>query len=160
MEVKDTVNPVGNVVVDANLDKFVEAMAAVWDENHESVSWWQFWKRVNFHTVTNFLINCLDDLISYFVEHNIPGADKKATVFEVLGNLYDYIIQGMLPIYLRPFSGMVKNFIINTVVSNAIDWIVEKYKNGEWKPKSQAEVVAQWNMMHAQLFGVSGDHRP
>lgn len=159
MEIKDSVNPVGTVVQDENISMFVEAMVSLWKENNGEAAWWQFWKRVNFLKVANFLINCLDDLISYFVQHNIPGADKKATVIDTLGAIYDAITKGLLPIYLIPFSSGIKNFVLNVVVSSAIDWIVEKYKNGSWRPKPVEEVVAQWVTMHAQ-FVKPIDHRP
>lgn len=160
MEIKETVHPVGDIVKDDNLEKFIEAMVAVWDENKVVPHWWQFWKKVNFHKIANFLINCLDDLISYFIAHNIPGADKKATVLHVLGRVYDVIIVGVMPLYLKPFSLAIRSFILNVVVSSAIDWIVDKYAKGEWRPKPEEQVVAQWVQLHAQIFGVPGDHRP
>lgn len=160
MEVKTDVSPVGNEVQDAAIEVFVQNMQKTWDETKQTAKWYQFWKKVNFKAVTNFLIHCLDDLVAYMVEKNIPGADKKATVLVTLEKIYDYIIAGALPIYLRPFGSVIKSFIFNVVISASIDWIVNKYKNGSWRPKPQEEVVAQWYTVHAQLFGVPGDHRP
>lgn len=160
MEVKTDVDPVGNEIQDGALEVFIQNMKKTWDETHETARWWQFWKRVNFKAVTNFLLKCLDDLVAYMIEKNIPGADKKATVLVTLEKIYDYAIAGLLPIYLRPFATPIKSFIFNVVLSASIDWIVEKYKNGNWRPKPVEEVVAQWYSLHAQLFGVPGDHRP
>jgi hypothetical protein len=149
-DIKD-VNPVGTPISDINLIKYVEAIIALWTQNNPTASWWQFWKRLNLPKATLFLIGCLDDLINYLVEHDIPGEDKKATVLEYMGKIYDLTVGGALPFYLRPFAGMFRNFVINNLMSSAIDWIVEKYQSGTWRPKPTAEIVALWNAMHAEL---------
>jgi hypothetical protein len=160
MKIRDTVNPVGNVVEDPAVEKFVESMIRVWDNTKPQIKWWQVWKRIRIRVVANFLIHCLDDLISYFIQYSIPGADKKATVLAVIGKIYDHIIKEAMPFCLRIFAGTVRNYVINELVSAAIDWIVEKYKSGNWRPKPVEEVMAQWTTLHAQLFGVPGGHRP
>jgi hypothetical protein len=160
VEIKDTVNPVGEVIKDDAIEVFVEAMQKQWDETKPSVPWWKFWKRISFTPVTNYLIQILDDLVAYLIEHNIPGEDKKATVLDAIGKVYDYIVAAAMPFWLKPFSGMIRRFILETVLSASIDWIVEKYKNGDWRPKPANEVVAQWHQLHAQLFGVPDGHRP
>lgn len=160
MEIKVETDPVGNVVRDEALAKFIEAMKAVWDENKEDVPFWKFWKRISLVPVVNFLLGCLDDLIVYFIQTQIPGEDKKASVLNSIGSIYDHIIVSALPIYLKPFGPVIRSVIINVILSSAIDWIVKKYTDGFWNPKPQEEVVAQWTQLHAQLFGVPEDHRP
>lgn len=160
MEIKDTANPVGNVVADEGIDNFLELMAALWDQTKTAGPWWQFWKRRSFVSVTTFLIKALEDLIAYvdgIIDDNI---DKKATVLAAISKLYDYVIQEAMPIWLKPFSPAIKEIIINGVISPAIDWIVDKYRNGEWRKKEPEEVAAQWATMKMQMTGVPGGHRP
>lgn len=158
MEIKNTVDPVGQPQQDEFVQNFIDTFKKIWDDTKVDVPWWKFWKRINFTPVTNFLIKALDDLVAYFIEASIPGQDKKATVLDTVGKLYDYIV--MVPLFLRPFSGSIRNYIINTLVSASIDWLIEKYNNGQWKPKTQEEVVSQLVTLNAQLFGVPGGHRP
>lgn len=155
MDIKTETNPVGNEVQDAAISVFIDNMKKVWDSSQTNDPWWKLWKKVNFKAVTNFLLQCLDDLIAYFIEHNIPGADKKATVMTTLEKIYDYIVVGTLPIYLKPFATPMKSFIFNVVISASIDWMVNKYKTGSWRPVPKEEVVAQWYTVHAQLFSSS-----
>ena len=81
------------------------------------------------------------------------GADKKATVLVAVEKLYDYVIREAMPIWLKPFSGLIKKHIIFGLLSPAIDWIVQKYREGDWRKPSQEEVVAQWTVK-AQSFGI------
>ncbi len=67
--------------------------------------------------------------------------------------LYDYIIAEALPIWLKPFAGAVKNYVLNDLVSPSIDWIVDKYRNGDWRKKTAPELAAQWVTM-GQTSGV------
>lgn len=162
MEIKAEVNPVGSVLKHAGIQTFIEAMCGLWDQTKAVAPWWKFWnKGVSLVPVTNFLLKCLDDLIAYVddvVEAN--GADKKATVLWAVGQIYDYIVKEAMPLWAKPFASSIRNYIINTLISSAIDWIVDKYRNGEWRKKPADEVTAQWVELHAQLFGVPGDHRP
>ena len=52
--------------------------------------------------------------------------------------LYDYIVREALPIWMRPFAGKIKEYVINVLVSASIDWIVSKYREGIWKDKITA----------------------
>lgn len=161
MEIKETINPVGQVIESEHINTFVESMKALWDSTKVKTSWWKVWKRVDLTPVTNFLLKCLDDLIAYVDQIvDTSGADKKATVLAAIGNIYDYIIREALPIFLKPFAGAVRDYIINTLISAAIDWIVEKYRHGSWRQKPAVELEAQWVALHAQLHGVPGGHRP
>lgn len=142
---KTTLDPVGKVAAVPGLSDLVEKMKEAWTKIKEEVG-------ANKAVAINFLTRCLDSLVVYLVEHEIPGQDKKATVLEAFSKIYDWVVVNILPIYLRPFSKLVKVFVINVLVSNAIDWIVEKYNNGSWHPQATTEVFNLW--------GVPGDHRP
>jgi hypothetical protein len=156
MEIRETANPVGEIKADEAIAGYVKIMAAEWDANKESVAWWRIFTKakVSFTHVTDFLLKALDDLIAYVDEWvDTEGADKKATVLDAVSNLYDYVIKEAMPIWMKPFAGPIKNYIVNGMLSPAIDWIVDKYRNGDWRKPTQEEVVAQWHIQ-AQSVGV------
>jgi hypothetical protein len=80
-----------------------------------------------------YFILSMDQLILKIAEEKIPGADKKATVLSTLGTVYDNLIVTACPIWLKPIAILLKTFVLNTICSMIIDWIVDKYKNGAWK---------------------------
>ena len=154
VEIRPDANPVGDKQADEAIDSYVQIMAAEWTEAKEKVAWWKFWKRISFVQVTDFLLKALDDLIAYVDEWvDTNGADKKATVLHAVNCLYDYVIKEAMPIWMKPFAGPVKHYIINELISPAIDWIVDKYRTGDWRKPTQEEVVAQWQVK-AQSLGV------
>lgn len=126
------------------LDSLVSAMKTSWASIKSTIG-------NNRAKITEFLLNALDSLIVYLVNFDIPGNDKKAIVLTVMNDLYDYIVASALPFWLRPFGRLVKDFVISVLVAHAIDWIVSKYKNGEWN-KEPEKVLGLW--------GVPGGHRP
>ena len=156
MEMRESANPVGEIKIDEAIDTYVKIMAAEWDKGKKKVAWWKVWTKtkLEFNHVTDFLLEALDELIAYVDEWvDIHGADKKATVLAAVDTLYDYVIREAMPIWMKPLAGPIKNYIINGMVSPAIDWIVNKYRNGEWRKPTQKELVAQWQVK-AQSFGV------
>ncbi len=135
-----TQNPVGTAQEIDTIEEYINSLAQLWDtlKQGQVSKWWEFWKKLGttkLVEVTNFLIKALDDLIALVDDKLSDGADKKATVMDAISRLYDYIIAGALPIWMKPFSGTIKDYVINGLVSSAIDWIVNKYKNGEWRKK-------------------------
>lgn len=139
LDVKEKPNPVGDVYIVDTIEEQVEALKVQWADlttDVERPAWWQFWswgRKISLTKVTDFLIKALDDLIHEVDGVLDNGADKKATVLDAIGRLYDYVIREALPIWLKPFAGKVKDYIINELVSTAIDWIVDKYRNGAWR---------------------------
>jgi hypothetical protein len=126
-------NPIGNAQVTAITDK-VESLAVKWDEQiaETARSWWS---RISLYKVTRFLLDSLDDLIC-FVDNLIDsGPDKKATVMSAVEKLYDHVVKEAMPIWLKPFSPAIKNFILNVIVAQSIDFIVNKYREGAWNVK-------------------------
>lgn len=126
-------NPVGQA--HDVLDRHITLLKEQWDVENPSIPWWKFWKRrASIMKVVSFLIDTLDGLIVYVDEFmDLEGKDKKATVLRAIEILYDYIVKEVIPIWLRPMSGAVKELIINVVISYAIDWIVDKYRSGLWR---------------------------
>ncbi len=162
MEMEFTnINPIGKVLENEYIEKFTASMKALWDQTKQKNAWWKVWKRMSLAPVTKFLLHCLDDLISY-VDQVVDesGPDKKATVLAAIAIIYDYISREALPLWAKPFSNSVRQIVIYIIMSAAIDWIIEKYRHGSWRPKPLEEVQAQWIELHAQLFGVPGGHRP
>ena len=128
----NAVNAIGSIIVDPNIDKYVMSMVAEWQATKTTSPWWKVWKRVSFVSVTNFLLTSLADLIVYLDGTDASGVDKKATVLKAIEVLYDAIIVDAMPIYLKPFAALIRNIIINQVLSPTLDWLVDKYHNGSW----------------------------
>lgn len=144
-------NPVGEAYQIDAIEEQLIALAQQWDEEViVEAEWnWYFWltpwkwgRKVSLFQVTDFLIKSLDGLIALVDEHVDLGPDKKATVLDAIDRLYEYVIKEALPIWLKPFAARVKDYIINTLVSTAIDWIVDKYRNGEWRKVTEEDSPA------------------
>lgn len=154
IQIKDESNPVGMPIEDEAIDNFILIMSSLWDEETEKTPWYKPWRRISFTRVTAFLMKSLDDLIAYVDDYiDANGADKKATVLAAIGRLYDYVVIQAMPVYLKPFSSSIKTYIVNDLIATAIDWIVDKYRNGEWRKKDSAQLKAQW-ALQAQSIGV------
>lgn len=146
MMFQEQANPIGVAFEDPGVANFVSYMKTKWDEETGRFPWWQFWKRVSLVKVTNFLVNALEDIISYVDQFmDKSGADKKATVLEAISQLYDYVVSNALPVWLRPLSKALKQYIIYEVISAAIDWMVSKYHSGEWQKKDPQQLVKMWS---------------
>jgi len=144
--------PVGKIVSDIGIETYIETMAIKWEQNKSTSKWWQVWKKVSFVSITNFLLARLDDLIAYVDNLIASRVDKKATVLDAIVRIYDNIIYQAMPVWLKPFSPLVRAIVIGQIIPAAIDFMVSKYHEGSWN-KKDSELVAQ-------LFGVPGGHRP
>lgn len=115
------------------LEAYIVDLKTRWDqENPVSKSWWKV-PRSHILNATKFIINCLDELIN-FVEPIIPnGADKKEAVIAVAANIFDYIVVNAFPVWLKPFSAMIKTIVVDVIINAMIDFIVAKYNAGFWK---------------------------
>lgn len=131
MFIKETSNPIGTPQKIDSVELILESYMRMWDETKKRKS---AWVTFNSSKITNFLMKALDDLIVAVNESNILGEDKKATVIDATDRLYDYIVKEAIPLWLVPFAGVIKQYIITVLVSNAIDWIVSKYKE-VWVPR-------------------------
>ena len=112
----------------------------------ESKSVLEDWKRIksaktgwftaeDLGKAVQFFIKTVDDAIKLAQEKlaGMPGATKKEFVLAVVGNIYDEVISKALPGYLYFLKPTIKELVINTIVSKAIDFMVEKYNDGVWK---------------------------
>jgi hypothetical protein len=155
MNIKENTNPVGKIIPSDSIDQFIESMKYLWDSTQQKSQSWQLWKKVNFIKITNFLLNCLDDLIAYVDTLSFAsGADKKATVLDAVSRIYDYIVREALPVWLVPFANVIRDYVIQVLISAAIDWIVQKYRDGHWRKKDKDQIESQWIKLHIKLFGV------
>lgn len=130
---ENPVNPVGEAKMDSVMG-YVKNLLAEWNKQvGNKVNWFS---GVSLTYVVKYLLICLDGLI-LFVDNLIDnGPDKKATVLKGVEALYDHMVAGKLPIWLKPWAGGIRVFIIYTIISIAIDFIVAKYKAGAWKKEA------------------------
>lgn len=130
-----TPSPLGTIHEDCVKDH-LQMLLVRWNEQNPKPPWWKFWKRfkpVNLYKVTRFLLECLDGLILLVEKQIEDGASKKSTVLYALDWLYEHVARECIPVLMRPFARAIKNYIIYTLISVAIDWIVEKYHRGVFK---------------------------
>lgn len=143
-------NPVGTIQPDDGISNYVTAATEKWEAakaQAQKEPWWKIWKSVSLekmHMVTHFLLHCLDDMVNFVAEKEIPGPDKKATVMAAIAILYDNVAKEAMPPWLKPFSSGVKYYIVSVLVASAIDWIVEKYQNGNWRTQLDPEIKAMF----------------
>jgi len=126
----------GQVIELPQITELVQKLANQWSNIQPEVAlrWWQIWsKQANFKKSTKFLIDCVDDLINLVEEYIPKGADKKATVLAALSILYDFIVANALPIYLKPFANKIKQAVIFIMISELINFMVGKYREGNWQ---------------------------
>jgi hypothetical protein len=133
---KSEANPIGLVYAISKFEDKINDLKRKWDEiiKENPNIWYKSWgiKKINLNLATNFILECLDELIVCVDGLLQFGPDKKATVLNGIDKIYDYVLREGLPIWLRPFAAPVKNYIIYVLISNSIDWIVNKYKKGQW----------------------------
>lgn len=125
---KMEIDPVGEVQDSSKLNAFIATLKEKWLEYKQSLI-----NRVNLVDVTKFLIMSLDGLIVLVDGLIEKGADKKATVLIAVANLFDYVSKEAVPMWLKPFMSGIKQFVVYTVVSILVDWIVAKYNSGDWR---------------------------
>ena len=131
-------NPVGEFQEKDEIKVYIEEASNEWSslqvEEKES-SKWNIFGKSNFVKITKFLIYCLDGLIMLVDRLIEGGPNKKATVLLAISDLYDYVVKDSMPMYAKPFAANIKNFVIYTIISIFIDYIVSKYREGSWSIK-------------------------
>lgn len=138
LQFKDYANPIGEVRTISSVEGMVAELMAQWNAQlyrKEFLS-----GRSNISKVTNFLLYALDGLMKEVNEALIPGPDKKATVLDAIDRLYEYTIREAMPFWMRPLASPLKSYIVHILISNSIDWIVLKYKDGSWKREKHDEI--------------------
>jgi len=131
-------NPVGNVHVLEEVQNKIAELYEKWKEEYPELPWykkWIGWVKPNVHKVTMFLMESLDELIHMVDDMIEVGPDKKATVLAYIDQLYEVVGRDAVPMLLKPFAGKIKHYVVYTLISASIDWIVGKYRGGEWLKK-------------------------
>ena len=120
------------------LESYIEDLKQRWVQaNPIKKSWFKIPPEVLART-TRFMIDVTDELV-LFVENLIPeGTDKKAAVLYVANKLFDYIVKTSFPIWLLPIVPMAKTIVITIILSQMIDFMVNKYNSGYWEKQIQA----------------------
>ena len=132
---KESANTVGEARQVDKVESAVAVLKAVWASRSQKRS-----IRISasgLSRVTNFLLFSLDMLVKVVDETVLTGPDKKATVLDAVGRLYDFAIREALPIWLVPVAGPIRAYVIHVLVSNAIDWVVAKYRDGSWRTQKE-----------------------
>lgn len=132
MFMKESADPIGKPQTVESIEALLEMYMRFWDSKKDKKS---AWVKFDSSKVTNFLMRAVDDFIIAVDHSKMLGEDKKATVLFATDRLYDYVVKGVLPLWLVPFASLVKQYVVYVLVSNAIDWIVSKYKDG-WRPRT------------------------
>ena len=129
-------NPVG--VPHKNLlSTEIEEVIKSWKENQPIKSWWKGIEGSWFQAA-GYVIAAVDYFIRKIEELVPVGADKKATVLEAMSSVYDVIVLALLPFYLKPFNKRIKAFVIDVIASMMIDFLVDKYRSGNFvSPESE-----------------------
>jgi hypothetical protein len=130
MFIKEYADPVGTPRQVEAVEALLQTYMRKWDESQKNRSFWKV--KFDSSKITNFLMRALDDFIVAVDGSGILGADKKATVLLATSKLYDYVVKEGMPVWLSPFAWTVKQYVIYVLVSNAIDWVVSKYADGNW----------------------------
>lgn len=128
-------DPVGVPNQDA-VQRYIATLEAKWATEaalNPSVPWWEFWKQpIALHQITLFMLQAIDIVVVDLDKAIMANQDKKATALAAIGSLYDVIVIPALPIWAKPFSGVVKSYILDTFISNMIDWLCTKYHTAVW----------------------------
>jgi hypothetical protein len=125
------INPVGKVCQIEEINLKVEEYKKMWNDMIHAKSIWK--SKVDLSKVTVFMLLVMDDFVNIISTKAIPGADKKATVLDALDKVFEYVVKEAVPVWLKPFISPLKNYVVYILMSTAIDWMVDKYKNGSWR---------------------------
>lgn len=128
----ESANPIGKIQIVPEFEKKIIELSNRWDEKIKSSSNSWIKSNISVAAITLFLLGALDELILTINNLLENGPDKKATVLSGLERIYDYIIKEGLPIWAKPIAIFIKEYIIYYLASSAIDYFVNKYKNGVW----------------------------
>ncbi|MCK9458627.1 MAG: hypothetical protein M0R80_03225 [Proteobacteria bacterium] len=144
-----------------SINNIIKSLQAKWVEENPPPKWWQFWKKVDLRKVVKFILAALDEMIIAVEKEIASGPEKKAIVLAACVVVYEFVVANALPTALKPFSTQIENFIIYIVIASAIDWVVEKYRNGSWSaPSSSASSISSSSSNTAPQEPVKNVRKP
>ena len=120
-------DPIG-VAIPVNND-VVNDLQKKWDSTEKPITKWWSASTAKIQVATSFLLHAVGVLIRIVDVLPIDGKDKKASVLAVIDKLYDLVIVGALPLWAKPFSSYVKQYIVYSVISSAIDYLVAQIRS-------------------------------
>ena len=113
------------------IEQFLEGEVQRWRAEHLNTGGWAILSgKVPLRDVLSFMIESTDEFVVMVGSMLGSSGDVKTIVMDLVTKLYDNVIEGVLPIWLKPFSGTIKFLIINVVLSNLIDYLIAQYKSG------------------------------
>lgn len=118
---------------------YLTDMKHKWDEQAPESKGWFGVPRDYFLKGTIFILSSIDEMIQFVEGIITSGSDKKETVLLVSDKLLEYIILGNLPMWLKPLSSAIRRIVVNIIISELIDFMVEKYRSGAWKMENNAQ---------------------
>lgn len=81
-----------------------------------------------FSVAVPFFMRAIDELMKFMDRFKIPGLSKKAVVMEAVNELYDTVIVPIMPIYLKPFGGIIRELVVDVVISAFVDFVVARVR--------------------------------
>ena len=121
-----------NEEVLSKLELYLNSLKSQWDTLYPKNSSWFSLNKRYILDCTVFLVSTLDDLIVFVQAHIQKGSDKKAVVMSMSSDIFDYIAVQAFPVWLRPFAPVIKEIVVSIVISQLVEFIVKKYKEGVW----------------------------
>ena len=140
-----------NKEVSSRLEDYLDSLKSQWDISHPKSS---LSKRYIFEC-TAFIISFLDELIVFVQKHVKGGSEKKTIVLSMSSDVFNYIVERAFPIWLRPFAPMIKEIVVSIIISNLIEFIVKKYKEGLWNNEKDVNMT-QNSIVYISKGGLDG----
>jgi hypothetical protein len=122
------------------LQVFLEEAKNKWNEQNPLPKTWYDKNKVYIVSTTSFLISVTDKLINFVETFILKGSDKKIAVLSIVAQLFDYIASKAFPFWLQPFVPVIKQIVVSIIISNLIEFIVVKYRDGSWNWEKKSNV--------------------
>jgi hypothetical protein len=106
------------------LEKETQAVIAEWNAIKPTVA---AGAKAAWKSVSGFMLNALDVFVIAVEPMILAGGDKKVAVLTAISLTYDSVVAPLMPFYLKPFNSAIKAFIIMTLASSMIDFVVKQY---------------------------------
>lgn len=123
----------------SRLNTYLASLKKDWDESHPDKKSWLSVRKTYVVDSTIFLISVLDSLIVFVQDNMQGGTDKKMAVMSVVSNVFDYIVVQAFPFWMRPFAPVIKEIVVSIIINQLVEFIVLKYKQGNWKMEAKNE---------------------
>lgn len=101
-----------------------------WDTVKNSKTGWLSDSLNTFKVAIPFLISSVDELMKLVATFSVPGADKKTLVMNAVGDVYDYVVGPILPFWMIPFKGKIRELVL-VMVSSFVDFLVGRLRENK-----------------------------